>query len=570
MNQTMPHGGIINVYQPYHSFPQPYYNLQSAQMPVSHSAENFFNSGPAAYTPNWTLPQSTSQQSVQSQPVSPTQNPRDWPPHWNQAQISNFMQNQLPQTPAMTTATVANPVATPNPAIGNNAQQNPVVPPGNTATPVAPGAPAANNVPQANQTVLNAPVATPAPTPVIGNAPPVPVTPAQAVPLPGPTQAVIAAAAAQANVQRPLLAVPQIQQQYQYQQYQQPAQQMFPQIPNPHAKDMPTLSLLDPTYWTPWDMSLKSILAPWGLLGNILDAQGGYSYIMPTYPPPPGHPYGTQGYLVWDNWWKVDGAARSIILAKLSPESVVILLHIDDIFQHLISSRQLYEMLKGAHSLNTWANVVRIKDQLYNTVSGTSPEQILQTVQKWRTGVASICNANNLNCPVIYADFAKRFVELLPTSGPQWQEARVSVYRAANTGILNQMVWESILRNVESDCTMIMNQRFTHSLHHPSTPAQPSRRANVARCQLGCIATDRKYTCMNCLKLGHCTHVCRMGKPRQGGNQQQQQRNPVAHITTTGDDEETQNDDQHFTENQNHYNNTEPMYTTPEQSNEVE
>ncbi|KAJ7590085.1 hypothetical protein C8J56DRAFT_1048255 [Mycena floridula] len=382
MNQTMPHGGIINVYQPYHSFPQPYYNLQSAQMPVSHSAENFFNSVPATYTPNSTLPQSTSQQSIQSQP----------------AQISNFMQNQSLQTPVMTTATAANPV------IGNNAQQNPVVPPGNTVMPVAPGAPAANNVPQVNQMVPNAPAATPAAAPAVGNAPPVPVTPAQAAPLPGLTQAVIAAAAAQ----------------------------------------------------MPWDMSLKSILVPWG------------------------HPYGTQGYLVWDNWWKVDSAACSIILAKLSPESAVILLHIDNIFRHLLSSQQLYEMLKGAHSSNTWVNVVRIKDQLYNTVSGTSPEQILQTVQKWCTRVASICNANNLNCPVIYADFTKQFVELLPTSGPQWQEAHVSVYRAANAGILNQMVWESILQNVELDCTMIMNQWSTHSHHHPLTPAQPSRRTNVA------------------------------------------------------------------------------------------
>ncbi|KAJ7574227.1 hypothetical protein C8J56DRAFT_1065033 [Mycena floridula] len=530
MNQILPHGGIINAYQPYHSFSQPYYNLQPAQIPVSHSAENFFNPGLPTYTLNWTLPQSATMQSVQTQPDSPIQTHRDWPPHWNQTHIMNFVQNQTPQNQVATAPAPANPAAAPT--LGNNPPQNPAVPPGNPATPTTPAAVMlnrnGNNIPQANPApAAQAPAATNPIAPTAGNAP----APVQ-VP-PGLTQAAIAVAAAQANVQRPLPAVPQAQQihyqQYQYQQYQHPTQQMFPLIPNPSAKEMSTLSLSDLTSWTPWDMALKSMLVPWGLLGNVLDAQGGYSYIMPTYPPPPGHPYGPQEYFIWDNWWKVDGAARAVILAKLAPESAAILPHIDDIFRHLISSCQLYEMLKNAHSSNTWANIIRIKDQLFNTISGTTPEQILQSVQKWRTGVASIRNTNNLNCPVVYTDFVKRFVELPLMTGPQWQEAHVLVYQAANAGILNQMVWESILQNIESNCTMIMNQRFTNSLHHPSTTAPTTRRSNVAQCQLGCIATDGKYTCTNCLKLGHCMHVCRMGKPKAGGIQQQQ-RNPVAHV----------------------------------------
>ncbi|KAJ7596451.1 hypothetical protein C8J56DRAFT_882197 [Mycena floridula] len=425
MNQTTAHGGIFNRYQPYHSFPQS--NFTNQQIPASNSAENFFNSGPAAYTPNWTLPASTSIQTIQSPPSFPNLNQRDWPPHWNQAQIAHYASNQAPQ----------------------NHEQTPAVPPGGPVAPTT--APAATPAAAPVATPAAAPAATPAAAPAANpavtpganqNVPPVTPAANRAVQTlaPGPTQAAIATAAANANQQHPLPAVPAapVVQQYHYiqnqpyiqQQNHHPQQQnqqiILPPIPNPSSKDMPTLSLSDPSSWNAWDMSLKSTLAPCGLLGNILDNQGGFSYIIATYPPPPGAQIGTMDYILWDHWWRVDAAARAVILAKLSPESAAILPHIDDIFRYLVSSRQLYEMLKNAHSLNTWANVVRIKDQLFNTISGSSPEQILQFIQKWRSSVATIRNANNLNCPVIYADFTKRFVELLPTTGPQWQEARIS------------------------------------------------------------------------------------------------------------------------------------------------
>ncbi|KAJ7583692.1 hypothetical protein C8J56DRAFT_894309 [Mycena floridula] len=315
------------------------------------------------------------------------------------AQITNFVQNQSPQNQAATAAAPANPAVAPIQVPGNNPLQIPVIPPGNNATPATPAAltpnrNANNHVPQANQMTPAAPQIAPAAIPVVQAAAATVIPAAQITPVPpGLTQAAIAAAAAQANVQRPLPAVPPAQpvhyQQFQHQQYQNPLQQMFPQILNPSTKEMPTLAIGS----------------------NLLDTMGHGAEIdtssMGSFGKHPRHSRRIFEYLLWDNWWKVDGAARAIILAKLAAESAAILPHIDDIFRHLLSSHQLYEMLKNAHSSNTWANVIQIKDQLFNTVSGTTPDQILQSVQKWHTGVASIRNANNPNCPVVYMDFAK-------------------------------------------------------------------------------------------------------------------------------------------------------------------
>ncbi|KAJ7593161.1 hypothetical protein C8J56DRAFT_1045598 [Mycena floridula] len=277
------------------------------------------------------------------------------------------------------------------------------------------------------------------------------------------------------------------------------------------------------TSWASWDMGVKTVLSPWGLLGHILDPQNGYSFITASYPPPPGYAYGTLEHQAWDEWWRKDGAVLAVLVAKLAPKSAAVLPQIDDIFQHSIPSCQIYSMLKDAHFFSTWADVICICNQLYNTVSGNSPKAILSFVRKWRSDVAAIRNANNPNSLVVYADFTKRFARLLPP-GPLWQEARTYVYREANGGMVNQIVWETILKNVESDCMMLMNQHFTASLHNQTRQnTSTSRRPTVTGCQQVCIAVNGRYTCTNCSKQGHCTHICQMGKLRTG-------KNPVANI----------------------------------------
>ncbi|KAJ7601196.1 hypothetical protein C8J56DRAFT_28242 [Mycena floridula] len=339
MNQTNPFGSIFNQQQPYHSFPQSYQHYQP-QIQPSQSADTFFNSGPAAYSPNWTLPPSHSAQTVPSHPSFPNFQ-RDMPPHWNQHQINNFMNLQSPnatQQPPQTPATVPqaapnNLAATPAAPAANNNQRNPAAQPGNTVTPGP--APAAQTAPAPVPPVAPAVLTAPVP-PVVQNGPP------------GPTPAVIAATAAAANQLRPLPPVP-----AHYQQYQ---QQMFV-APAPSSKDIPELSLSDPSSWTPWDSAVKSQLSSWGLLGHILDSPGGFSFIVPTYPPPPAMP-GAPDYPAFELWWRVDGSVRGILTAKLSSESRALLPQMDDLLHGLVPSRYVYNVLRSAHCSNTWANVV--------------------------------------------------------------------------------------------------------------------------------------------------------------------------------------------------------------------
>ncbi|KAJ7581568.1 hypothetical protein C8J56DRAFT_1102830 [Mycena floridula] len=386
MNQTNPLGGIFNQQQPYHSFPQHYQHYQP-QIQPSHSVDTFFNSGPAAYSPNWALPQSHSVQSILSHPSFPNFQ-RDMPPHWNPNQINHFMNLQSPnpsaQQPPQTPATVppaapANPAAIRTAPTANNNQQNPTARAGNAATPgpvpVAPATPATNMTAQPAPPVV--PVAPTGPT----AAQPVPVAPNGP---PGPNQAAIAAAAATANQLRPLPPVP-----VHYHQYQQP---MFV-APTPSAKDIPELSLSDPSSWTPWDSAVKSQLSSWGLLGHILDSPGGFSFIVPSYPPPPAMP-GTPEYPAFELWWRVDGSVRGIITAKLSSESRALLPQMDDLLHGLVPSRYIYNILKSAHCSNTWANVVRIRDdhrrnKLSNILASGGQESLQSEMRTTRTAQLS-------------------------------------------------------------------------------------------------------------------------------------------------------------------------------------
>ncbi|KAJ7573598.1 hypothetical protein C8J56DRAFT_903247 [Mycena floridula] len=212
MNQTAAHGGIFNMYQPYHSFPQT--NFTNQQIQASNSAEVFFNSGPAAYTLNWTLPPSNSIQTIQSPPSFLNLNQRDWPPHWNKAQITHYVSNQVPQNQEQTPAVPpGGPVTLTMAPAAMVATAPAAVAPAVTPAAVPTGTPAA--VPAAN------PVATPGRNQNGQLVPPAPNPTVQAV-APGPTQATIAAAAVNANQQRPLpavLMVPVVQQ-YHYMQHQ--------------------------------------------------------------------------------------------------------------------------------------------------------------------------------------------------------------------------------------------------------------------------------------------------------------------------------------------------------------
>ncbi|KAJ7589922.1 hypothetical protein C8J56DRAFT_888135 [Mycena floridula] len=346
MDQTTAQGGIINQYQPYHSFPA-YQSHPQQQIPTSHSADAFFNPEPTAYTPGWILPPATSAHSLNSHPyMTPAR--RDPPPHFNHSQTMNFSNQhtlgrfapispfqQPRRQPAATVVAAVNNTATPNlnrqrnPAVppNPNRQQNPAAPPGNAINPIR-GRNRANSTPAAIPRFVPGPIQ------------PIP-------PFNPQNQAAIAAAAAVANNIRPLPPVPPQQQQH---------QQHFV-VPTPNTKEIPVLSLPVTTSWASWDMAVKTVLSLWGLLGHILDPPNGYSFITASYPPPPGYAYGTPEHQVWDEWWGKDGAVLAVLVAKLAPESAAVLPQIDNIFQHSIPSRQIYSMLKDAHFSSTWADV---------------------------------------------------------------------------------------------------------------------------------------------------------------------------------------------------------------------
>ncbi|KAJ7575377.1 hypothetical protein C8J56DRAFT_901268 [Mycena floridula] len=373
MDQTMAHGGIVNQYQPHHSFPA-YQSHPQQQIPVSHSADVFFNPEPTAYTPGWILPPATSTHSLNPHSyTTPTR--QDAPPHFDHSQTMNFSNQHAPgrfvpispfQQPrrqlanmgvaAVNNTAAPNPNHQRNPAVppNLNRRQNPAAPPGNAANPIR-GRNRANLAPDAVPRFIPGPIQ------------PIP-------PFNPQNQAAIAAAA---NNMRPLPPVP-------------PQQQQHFVVPTPNTKEIPILSLSMTTSWASWDMAVKTVLSPWGLLGHILDPQNGYSFITASYPPPPGHAYGTPEHQAWDEWWCRDGAVLAALVTKLAPESAAVLPQIDDIFQQSIPSHQIYSMLKSAHFSSTWADVIRIRDQLYNTISGSSPEAILSFVRKWRSDVAAI------------------------------------------------------------------------------------------------------------------------------------------------------------------------------------
>ncbi|KAJ7600325.1 hypothetical protein C8J56DRAFT_880039 [Mycena floridula] len=311
MDQTTAHGGIVNQYQPHHSFPA-YQSHPQQQIPVSYLADAFFNPEPTAYTPGWILPPATSTHSLNPHSyMTPAR--RDAPPHFDHSQTMNFLNQHAPgrfapispfqqrrHQPANTGVTAVNNTAAPNP----NCQQNPAVPPNlnRWQNPAAPPGNAANPIRGRNR-ANSAPDVVPRFIP--GPIQPIP-------PFNPQNQAAVAAAATAANNMRPLPPVP-------------PQQQQHFVVLTPNTKEILILSLSMTTLWASWDMAVKTVLSPSGLLGHILDPQNGYSFITASYPPSPGHAYRTPEHQAWDEWWRRDGAVLAVLVAKLAPESAAVL-----------------------------------------------------------------------------------------------------------------------------------------------------------------------------------------------------------------------------------------------------
>ncbi|KAJ7572465.1 hypothetical protein C8J56DRAFT_1068536 [Mycena floridula] len=316
-------------------------------------------------------------------------------------------------------------------------------------------------------------------------------------------------------------------------------------VPTPLSKDILNLTLSDSMTWGPWDNAVKSVLQSWNLLGHIIDIPPNqHSFIVSVYPPPSGFLAEMNEHRAWDEFWRNDGVVRGIILAKLSPDSRALLPQIDDLFQNQVPSRAVYVMLKSAHCSNTWSNVALARDCLFTTTCSNSPTAVLGFTRKWCSEIAHIHSANNLNCPVIFADVAKQFVQLLPV-GPDWAEVQKTMYQAASSFYFGPLQWEELLWKTESDANMLLSQSLMHSIHSPPSAIH----CPAGCCNLGCILVDGKYTC----------HVCRQpkdGVKRATGNQK-----PVANIAMTGG-KEVENKD-HISTAQISYDTEDNMYTVP-------
>ncbi|KAJ7595700.1 hypothetical protein C8J56DRAFT_883870 [Mycena floridula] len=121
----------------------------------------------------------------------------------------------------------------------------------------------------------------------------------------------------------------------------------------------------------------------------------------------PSHLQLIKAQLVWNEWWCCDAAVKGVMLAKLSPESAAVIPQIDFIYSNNRTSRQIYVTIKRNHMSNTWSNVLLTIDCLYEMPCMNSPSAVLGFAKKWHFRIASVQNASNPNCPVIYADVTK-------------------------------------------------------------------------------------------------------------------------------------------------------------------
>ncbi|KAJ7582216.1 hypothetical protein C8J56DRAFT_1056361 [Mycena floridula] len=384
MNQTIAHGGIFanNQYTPYN--------------PTSVSMENFFNPGPTTVQPNWNSLGSPPAPLPHFLPSFPTFLPGGQQSQWLQPRTNAYMNQggfqpmQIVVQSTLNTfapATVAIPI---QPTL-QNATAAPV---NQNQMPQAQQQPAVPAVGQQQQMLTN--IAGPRPN--LNRAAVSPDEDSQSKFL-----WVVATTAAAGSTESPstFLCHPDT---------------VIKGHSNPYTVRCDNMGSII------WDTAIKSQLALWNLLGHILDSPGPHLLIIATFPPPPGYPIRSPQHQVRDEWWRCDRVVRGLMLAKLSPDSMVLLPQMDDIFLSEMTSRQIYAILKAAHLTNTWSNITLALDRLYSAPCGNSAAAVIEFSRKWRSAIAVIQGANNPNCPVVYAEVAKHFIQLL-LNAPKWAEA---------------------------------------------------------------------------------------------------------------------------------------------------